>query len=56
MSLPAYNTSLMLASFSLLTATISTIIKPGGRQTLVEDAKFNIRSFSFYLSGPGQLS
>ncbi|KAH8697032.1 hypothetical protein BGW36DRAFT_159914 [Talaromyces proteolyticus] len=46
-----HDTPWLLAGFSLLTVTISTIIKPSGRQTFIEDAKCNILSFSPIRSG-----
>jgi hypothetical protein len=49
MNLPTKDTPHLLISF-LLTATISNIIKPSGRQTFIEDVKHNILSFSPFRS------
>lgn len=56
MTLFIQGTPWLLASFSLLTATISNIIKPSGHQTFIEDAMFNILSFSPFQSGRDVLS
>lgn len=50
MNLCIHDTPYLLA-LSLLTATISIIIKPSGRQKFIEDVKWNILSFSPLRSG-----
>lgn len=46
----------LLPTLSLLTATISVIIRPSGHQTFVKDVKDNILSFSPFRSGRGTTS
>ena len=51
MTLSDYDTPSLLATFSLLTATICTLIRPNGCKTFIEDVKLNILSFSPFRSG-----